>query len=81
VFTTADFGGQNGEKLPGYNLVNANLSWKQVGGTGLDLGVFVKNVLNEVYYSAPSVLLLTFPISSVYVGEPRTWGVKARYAF
>lgn len=81
VFTTADFGGQNGEKLPGYNLVNANLSWKQVGGTGLDLGVFVKNVFNEVYYSAPSVLLLTFPISSVYVGEPRTWGVKARYAF
>jgi iron complex outermembrane receptor protein len=81
LFTTADFGGQNGEKLPGYNLVNAQLSWKGVGGTGLDLSVFLKNAFNEKYYSAASVLLLSFPISSAYRGEQRTWGIKGRYSF
>ncbi len=81
LFTTADFGGQNGEKLPGYNLLNAQLAWRNIGGTGLDLAAFLKNALNERYYSGASVLLLSFPISSAYLGEPRTWGLKARYSF
>jgi iron complex outermembrane receptor protein len=81
VFMTADFGGQNGEKLPGYNLVNAQLAWRNIGGTGLDVAGFLKNAFNERYYSGASVLLLSFPISSAYLGEPRTWGLKARYSF
>lgn len=81
LFTTADFGGQNGEKLPGYNLANAQVAWRGIGGTGLDLALFVRNAFNELYYSGASVLLKSFPISSAYRGEPRTWGVKARYTF
>ena len=81
LFMTDDFGGQNGEKLPGYKLVNARLDWRGIGGTGLDLGVFVKNVFKEEYFSASSVLLSSFPLSSVYAGEPRTWGVSAKYSF
>lgn len=81
LFSTADFGGQNGEKLPGYNLVNSQLTWRNVASSGLDLGVFVKNVFNEKYYASASVLLKSFPISSAYLGEPRIWGVKARYSF
>src|SRR3546814_13574561 len=50
LFSTADFGGQNGEKLPGYNLVNSQLTWRNVASSGLDLGVLVKNVFNEKYY-------------------------------
>ena len=81
LFMTDDFGGQNGEKLPGYSLANARLDWQGIGGTGLDLGVFVKNVFDVEYFSASSVLLPTFPTSSVYLGEPRTWGVTAKYSF
>ncbi|GGN52210.1 TonB-dependent receptor [Novosphingobium indicum] len=81
VFMTDDFGGQNGEKLPGYELANARLDWRSIAGTGLDLGVFVKNVFDVDYYSASSVLLSSFPTNSVYVGEPRTWGVSAKYSF
>ncbi|WP_336971299.1 TonB-dependent receptor [Sphingobium aromaticiconvertens] len=81
LFMTADFGGQAGEKLPGYQLANARLDWRGIGGTGLDLGLFVKNVFNEDYYSASSVLLPSFPTSSVYAGEPRTWGVTGKYSF
>jgi iron complex outermembrane receptor protein len=81
LFMTDDFGGQNGEKLSGYNLVNARLDMKGIAGTGLDLGFYLRNALGTKYFAASSVLLSTFPISSVYVGEPRTWGVSARYRF
>jgi len=81
IFMTADFGGQYGEKLPGYQLVNARLDWKQIGGTGLDLAVFVRNLTKERYFAAPDVLLKSFPVSSVSVGDPRTYGVTAAYRF
>ncbi|WP_395335232.1 TonB-dependent receptor [Novosphingobium sp. BL-8A] len=81
VFMTADYGGQNGEKLPGYELANARLDWRGIADTGIDLGIFVKNVFNEKYFSAASVLLPSFPTSSVYAGDPRIWGVSAKYTF
>src|SRR3546814_7752356 len=76
LFLTDDFGGQNGEKLPGYELVNAQLSWNGIAGTGLNVGAFVKNLFDRQYLSGSSVFLQSFPISSGYLGEPRTWGVK-----
>lgn len=81
IYMTDDFGGQNGEKLPGYALANARLDWRGIGGSGFDLGVYVRNLTGAHYYQSPSVLLANFPTSSVYVGDPRTWGVSARYRF
>src|SRR3546814_1738114 len=75
---TVGFGGQNGKNLPGYTATNVRLDWNNVAGTGLDLGGYVRNLFGEHYYVSPSVLLLNFPTSSVYVGEPRTWGLMAR---
>ena len=81
LFMTDDFGGQNGEQLPGYQLANARLDWRGIGGIGLDLGFYVKNLFNEKYFAATSNLIPSFPTSSVYIGEPRTWGIMAKYAF
>lgn len=81
VFITDDFGGQAGEKLPGYQLVNARIDWKGIAGTGLDLAFFVRNLTKERYFAAASVLLQSFPMSSVAVGDPRTYGVTASYRF
>lgn len=81
VFKTADFAGQGGEKLPGYDLANARLDWKGVAGTGLDLGVYVRNLTDKQYFTGEAVLLHSFPISSAYLGAPRTLGVTARYSF
>jgi iron complex outermembrane receptor protein len=81
LYMTAAYGGQDGEKLPGYNLANARIDWKGIAGTGLDLGLYVRNLTNEFYFAATSVELKTFPISSEYLGEPRTFGVSARYHF
>lgn len=81
VYTTDDFGGQNGEKLPGYTVTNMRLDWADIGGSGVDLAVYLRNVFDEKYFVSPSVLLANFPTSSVYVGEPRTWGLVGRYRF
>jgi iron complex outermembrane receptor protein len=78
---TDDFGGQNGENLPGYTVTNVRLNWSGIAGTGLDVAGYVRNLFGEKYYASPSVLLRNFPTSSVYVGEARTWGVVARYRF
>ncbi len=81
LFTTDDFAGQGGEKLPGYQLANARLDWKGVRGTGLDLSLFVRNLTNEQYFTGAAVLLSVFPTSTAYLGAPRTWGVSGRYRF
>jgi iron complex outermembrane receptor protein len=81
VFTTADFGGQYGEKLPGYDLVNARVDWKGIANSGLDLAFFVRNLTKARYFAAPDVLLRSFPVNSVAVGDPRTYGVSATYRF
>jgi iron complex outermembrane receptor protein len=81
LYMTDDFGGQNGEKLPGYSVTNVRLAWSGIAGTGLDMAAYVRNVFGDKYFVSPSVLLRNFPTSSVYVGEPRTWGLTARYRF
>ncbi len=81
LFMTAAFGGQYGEKLPGYNLVNMRLDWEKIGGTGLDLSLFVRNLTKERYFAAADVLLSSFPVNSVAVGDPRTYGVTGRFNF
>ncbi|TVV77181.1 TonB-dependent receptor [Sphingomonas solaris] len=81
LFMTDDFGGQYGEKLPGYKLVNARLDWKGIGGSGVDLAFFVRNLTKERYFAAPDVLLRSFPVNSVAVGDPRTYGVSGRVRF
>lgn len=81
LFMTDDFGGQYGEKLPGYKLINMRLDWKNIASTGLDIGVFARNLTKERYFAAPNVLLKSFPVNSVAVGEPRTYGVVARLNF
>lgn len=81
VFMTSDFGGQYGEKLPGYNLVNMRLDWKNIANSGFDIGVFARNLTKERYFAAPNVLLKSFPVNSVAVGDPRTYGVVGRFTF
>lgn len=52
-----------------------------VAGSGLDVGVWIKNLANNQYLSSPIALLPTFPVSSAFVGEPRTYGVTLRRPF
>src|SRR3546814_12756214 len=79
IYMTADFGGQNGENLPGYTATNVRLDWNNVAGTGLDLGGYVRNLFGKPYYVSQTVMLLNFQYSFVSVGQLRTCSTMAGY--
>ena len=79
LFMTADFGGQYGEKLPGYHLVNASLTFTDVTKRwNASLGV--KNLTEEVYLGSGYADSFGGITEGVY-GRPREWYLSARYAF
>jgi hypothetical protein len=67
--------------LEGYELANARIDWNGIGGSNLDLGFYVKNVLDTISQSGVSILLPDQPFNSLYVGPPRTWRNDARFTF
>jgi iron complex outermembrane receptor protein len=80
-YQTGQFSGQYGVKLPGYGIGNARLDWQNIAQTRVDVGLYVRNIFDRAYIASPSVLLQTFPVQSVYYGEPQTYGVELRYSF
>jgi iron complex outermembrane receptor protein len=80
-FHSDKFGATSGRDLPGYDLVNARLSLNDISGSNLSLAIAARNLFNEKYFISPSVLLLSFPTSSVYAGERRMWTLEAKYRF
>src|SRR3546814_13154267 len=43
LYMTDDFGGQNGENLPGYTTTNVRLEWNGIAESGFDMAVYVRN--------------------------------------
>lgn len=81
LYMTADYGGQQGFQLEGYSLANGRIDLKGIGGSGFDLGFYLKNMFDVEYQAGVSVILPTAPYNSLYLGPPRTWGVEAKYSF
>jgi len=70
-----------GSVLEPYGLLNASLDWRDVGRTGIDIGLFAKNLTDKLYrVSNANVINSSLVWSSLY-GEPRTYGIKLRYSF
>ena len=67
--------------LPAYDLVNARFDINSVGGTSLDLGVFVRNLFDKEYLASSNVGSRVLGIFSGFYGAPRTYGVEVRYRF
>lgn len=65
--------------LPGYSLVNANIGWKGIGGSPLDVTLFVNNAFDKEYYLSGADIYNSFGYVLAFWGEPRTFGVKFDY--
>ena len=74
---------QPGERLGGFGILNASLDLRGVGGSNLDIGLYVTNATNTLYRISntdtfqPGSLL---DWSTIY-GEPRMYGLRLRYNF
>jgi len=64
---------------PAYDLVNLNFNWENIAESPLSIGAFINNAFGKVYYDARG------PGSrgwvQRYLGEPRTYGMRARVTF
>ena len=74
---------QPGAFLQPFGLLNASLDWNNVGGTGIDAGLFVTNATNKLYRVSNTNVFPQGSLlyqASIY-GEPRMYGLKLRYRF
>ncbi len=67
--------------IPSYNLVNARVDWRNVGGSGIDAGVFVNNLTDKHYVNYATNLIGLLGTNSVGIGAPRMYGLELRIAF
>jgi iron complex outermembrane receptor protein len=70
-----------GTDVPGYELVNGRIDWRDMLGSGFSAGVFVKNVMDEEYVAGPFLFLRQFPPNGAIYGEPRNYGLELTYRF
>src|SRR5690606_41636817 len=71
----------DGLVLDSYDLTNMRADLHGVGGSAVDLGLFIRNLFDDEYLVAhgPSTGRLGFE-TGIY-GAPRMWGLEARYSF
>lgn len=70
-----------GAELEPYGLLNASVALRNVAGTRLDLTVFANNLTNKLYRTMNSNSFNNLLAQTTLYGEPRTYGVKAKYSF
>ena len=68
-------------KLEGYGLLNASLTWKDIGGRGLDATLFATNLTNKLFRVSNGNVEDLLLVDSTLYGEPRMFGLKLRYSF
>ncbi|WP_426387796.1 TonB-dependent receptor [Sphingobium sp. R-21] len=68
-------------KLPGYRLANFRIDWDNVAGSGLGLGVWMRNAFNEKYYVGGLALGPSLGVNSANVGRPRMYGMELSAKF
>src|SRR5690606_32725599 len=65
----------------GYGLYNARISWNEVFGEPLSLSLWGRNLTDTEYFTGTSAQYESFGYSAGYFGNPRTYGLEARYTF
>ena len=78
---TALPGTEPGEKLEGFGTLSLSLDWRNIADSNLDLGLYATNLTNNLYRIGNANLFNTYAYTSTIYGEPRMYGVRARYAF
>lgn len=74
---------QPGAYLEPFGLLNASIDWRDVGGSGLDVGIFGTNLAKKTYRISNSDVFQQGGLlywATLY-GEPRMYGLRLTYRF
>jgi iron complex outermembrane receptor protein len=73
--------GANYGSIPSHGLVNVDLAWNNIFGSGVDLTAFGTNVTNKQYFTFIPGLAGNSGTEFAALGEPRMYGARIRYRF
>ncbi|EQA96928.1 iron complex outermembrane receptor protein [Sphingobium wenxiniae] len=68
-------------KQKAWSNLNLRLDWNNAGGTGIDAGLFARNVTKNVHLLGVGNLINNLGVITGIYSEPRTWGIELRYKF
>ena len=71
----------NNYVAPSYGIVNARIDLNNVGGRGVDLGFFMRNVFDKTALVSGALITPTLPVLSGIYTEPQMYGIQLRYRF
>ncbi|WP_077036572.1 TonB-dependent receptor, partial [Pelomonas sp. KK5] len=80
-FSTAQNNLARVQSMPGYGTLSLRAALRRIGGQPLDVSVFVANATNRTYATGLADFYSSFGAVTYTYGEPRTFGVQARYEF
>jgi iron complex outermembrane receptor protein len=80
-FSNNDHSITPGTRIKGYTTVAARLSWNEIMGSGVSLGVYAKNLFDRKYYQAGYVEGASGGFNTVIPGEPQTFGAELTMKF
>jgi iron complex outermembrane receptor protein len=63
------------------NLLNANLSWNKIAGSGFDASVFGTNLTDQQYYSWIAGNIQSTGFETAALAPPRMYGARLRYSW
>ena len=69
--------------IPGYTLVNLNLSWTEIFGSRVDAALFATNLTKKQFYTHVNDQggIGQVGFASYYLGEPRMFGARIKVRF
>lgn len=71
----------NNSILPSYEVANMRMDLLGIGGTGVDVGFFVRNILDDEYPYAGSANSDALGFYTFSYAEPRMYGLEMKYSF
>ena len=73
--------GANYGSVAGHGLLNVDLAWNNIFGSGVDMMAFGTNVANKQYFAFIPGLAGNSGVEFATLGEPRMYGARVRYRF
>lgn len=70
-----------GTQIAGYSLVDLRAEWAKIGGSGVSVSAYVKNLTDKKYNTGGFALGAVNAINSVLPGLPRMYGLEAKVDF
>ncbi|MBA4763184.1 TonB-dependent receptor [Sphingomonas sp.] len=64
-----------------YTLVNLRLDFENLGGTGVALGLFMRNVFDTTFIVSGATTTRTSGYNTVFYNEPRMYGAQLKFRF